>query len=61
MSNDDLKGLEPEANKTNYVGSGTGSDTEEGTSRTTAYALNTANFDQVVLSMLPTPSARLVF
>jgi hypothetical protein len=31
MSNDDLKGLEPKANKTNYVGS----DSEEGMSTMT--------------------------
>ncbi|KAF5528781.1 MUP1-high affinity methionine permease, partial [Fusarium napiforme] len=40
MSNDDLKGLEPKANKTNYVGS----DSEEGMSTMTTVHEDVANF-----------------
>lgn len=44
MSNDDLKGLEPKANKTNYVGS----DSEEGMSTMTG---------QLFMRVLLTPQA----
>lgn len=56
MSNDDLKGLEPKANKTNYVGS----DSEEGMSRHNIL-MRTSLTLQAVFNTPPITNARSVF